>query len=373
MYMKNAERKKILLTGGHLSPLLAVISKLGKKFDCIVAGRKYTFEADHTISLEYMLLKDRNIPFFDIKAARLQRKFTRHTIPSFFKFPLSFWSAYRLIKKEHPNTVLTFGGYIGLPVSIAAYFMGVPVVLHEQTQHAGLTNRMIGKIAKKICISYPTSKKYFQDAKTVLTGNPLRCEIFESRDSISIQKDLPLLFITGGSAGAHRVNEYIESILPRLLSRFSIIHQTGDAQEFKDYDKLSNFKNNLPLQTQKRYVVKKFIMPDEIGWVYKNADMIIARAGANTVSELIVLSKKALLIPLPFSQNQEQKENAMYFKSLGLGDFIEEKNINPGTLYQEIRKVYEQKLPQVKKEQSLKDAAETIANIVIETSFHENK
>lgn len=317
--MKN---KKILLTGGHLSPLLSVYEALRKKADVVIIGRRYSFENDKTESLEYRLFKNKSVPFYDIHAPRFQRKFTKNTIPSFFKSPQAIGTALRILKKEKPDSVLIFGGYIGIPVALASFLLKIPIVIHEQTLSAGLSNRLISKIAKKICISFSESSPYFDKKKIVLTGNPVREEVFDISEKPIIKIDKPLLYITGGSTGAHAINAITSEMLEVLLQDFSVIHQTGDSQEFLDYDMLSRKKEGLIESLKKRYVIKKFILPSEIGWIYENAEVVFSRAGINTVTELLALNKKALLIPLPYGQKNEQLKNAQMYEQSGLGTYL---------------------------------------------------
>ena len=151
---------KVAIVGGHLSPALAVAEKL-KDQEVFYIGRKYTFEGDMGISLESQEMEKLNVPFFDLKTARLQRKFTKHTLPSLLKFPAGFIQAYKILIKIKPDVVLGFGGYLFLPVALAAKLLKIPVVVHEQTLEAGFTNKFVSKFAKKICLSWESSKKYF--------------------------------------------------------------------------------------------------------------------------------------------------------------------------------------------------------------------
>ncbi len=369
--MKKEGMHKITLTGGHLSPLLAVMPELQKKAEIVIIGRKYTFEADKAESLEYKTFQERHISFYDIPPARLQRKVTRHTIPSLARFPYALKRALSILKKEKPDAVLTFGGYVGLPVALAASMLKIPIVLHEQTQKAGLSNRIIGRLAQKICISYASSEKYFNSEKTVLTGNPLRPEIFSVDETLEIKTSKPILTIMGGSAGSHRLNVYMKNIMESLLSQFHIIHQTGDAQEFQDYDELLEFKNSLGQNLSKNYTVLKFINSKQIGWVYKNTDIFVARSGINTVQELITLSKKAVLIPLYYAQGGEQLENAKLYADSKLGTYIEEKDITSEKLYNEILAVFERKTAQIPHEKEV-SAAQKICTIIL-IAAHEKK
>lgn len=370
--MNAKDKLKIILTGGHLSPLLSVIKKLEDKAEMVVIGRKYTFEADKTESLEYASIRKLGIPFYNLPSARLQRKITAHTLPSLLRFPKSFRRAQLILKQEKPDAILTFGGYIGLPVSLAASMLHIPVVLHEQTQKAGLSNKIIGKLAYKICISFESSRKYFDSSKTVLTGNPMRPEIFKAAKKYEVKLDKPLLCVMGGSTGSHRINMYIKEILPQLLNEFCVIHQTGDAQEYKDFDQLSKYKKSLDSKLQSRYMLTKYIDEDHIGWVYKHADMFVARSGANTVQELLVLSKKALLIPLSYAQGGEQLDNAKLYKESGLGKYVEETDIRSQTLYNEILSIYKSKVDS----RALffnDNAADKIVDTVLSSAQYEKK
>lgn len=358
---------KVVLTGGHLAPLWAVYEVLRKRAECVVIGRKYTFEQDKTISLEYQLFEELGAQFYNLPAGRLQRKVTRNTVPSLMRTPRAFIAARALLKKEKPAVVLTFGGYIGLPVALAAKSLGIPVVLHEQTQKAGLTSRVISRFAAKICVSFPSSEKHFPPHKTILTGNPLRREIFEVQGTLPIPEDRPVLFVTGGSAGSHRINTYVEFLLPKLLRVFTVIHQTGDAHEFQDYARLSKTAQQLPMDERRHYIIRKFILPSEIGFVYKRADVLLARSGANTVSELIALQKHALLIPLRYGQKEEQLENAKYYQATGLGTYMKEEYVDLGKLYDELVSLSSHKEPRTQRAPDT-SASQEITNIVLDTA-----
>ena len=321
---------KILITGGHLSPALSVIEKL-KGEDILYVGRKHALEGDRAFSLEYQTIKDLGIPFFSITTGRLQRKFTKHTIPSFLKFPLGFSQSLFILKRFKPDVVLGFGGYVSWPVIVMASFLKIPIVIHEQTLEAGMTNKFAARFAAKICISFESSKRFFPIKKVILTGNPLRKEIIEEIQKSEIiadepKKDLPLLYITGGSLGSHFINNLVKDTVKKLIRDFQIIHQTGDSNKYKDFDSLDKIKSELG-EYGKRYILKKFLSPAESAGTLKKADLIVSRAGINTVTELLFLEKPSLLIPLPFTQNNEQLKNARFLKTQGLGEVLEQKKV----------------------------------------------
>ena len=332
---------KIVVTaggGGHFASALAVMSAMPKTWDVFLIGRKYAFEADKTISFEYAAAKTLGITFRSVTAARLQRKFTRHTIPSLFKLPLGFFQAQAILKEYKPDLVLSFGGYVSLPVVIAAATLRIPIVVHEQTLKAGLSNSIAARFAKAICVSWESSKSFFPTKKTILTGNPLRLDIMDKVDFFKNQtfEKLPILYITGGSLGSHPINMLILDCIEKLLEKYVIVHQTGDAREYKDFDRLLDKKATLSHVLQSRYMLTKFIEPGMTGSVIRKATMVIARSGINTVSELLYFGKPALLIPLQFSQGNEQVDNAQFFKKQGLGEVFLQDDLTADLLYEHV-------------------------------------
>ena len=325
---------RITIVGGHLSPALAVIENLPKDTEVLFIGRKYVFEGDKTLSLEYRTINKQKIPFAEISTGRWQRKFTRFTIASLFKIPYGFIQSFIILRKFKPDVFLGFGGYLSLPLGLAAFILRIPIVIHEQTLEAGITNRILSIFAKKICISWETSFKYFPKDKTVFTGNPIRKFSLSSRlkwRDLSQQtllkeiprqarNDTPVIYITGGSSGSHFINTLVEGCIRQLLEKFNVFHQTGDAQKYHDFDRLQNFRESLPFALKARYAITKFVEPENIGSVIKVADLVVSRAGINTITELIFFKKPSLLIPIPFSQRNEQVKNALFLKSLGLAE-----------------------------------------------------
>ncbi len=363
---------KILITGGHFSPAYALISELTKRgHEIAIAGRRHPFEADLGESLEYIIAKRENFAFFEIKTGRLQRKFTKSTISSLAKTAPGFIASLKVLKDYKPDAVLTFGGYISFPVCLAASILKIPIVLHEQTQKAGLSAKFISRVAAKVCVSFESSGQYFPSRKTVFTGNPMRLEAFEIQTDFKLDAG-PVIYITGGSTGSHFINSIIYEILEDLLTDFYVIHQVGDSQTTKDFDKLSQKAGSLPESLRKKYILKKFILPSEIGFVLKSADIIISRAGANTIMELLALHKISLLIPLQFGQSDEQLDNARLVKDIGIGEYIEQKDATPAIVLSKIRemhknrRVYEENVKNADKF-VVKDAAKRIADVVENT------
>ena len=348
---------KIVIVGGHLSPALAVIEKL-KDEDVFYIGRKYSFEGDQALSLESREIEKLNITFFALNTARLQRKFTKHTLPSLIKFPNGFIQAYKILKKIRPDIVLGFGGYLFLPVALAAVVLKIPIVIHEQTLEAGFTNKLVAKFAKKICVSWPSSEKFFPKEKAVLTGNPLRQEIINAKNNANKINAIPLVYITGGSAGAHALNLLVEETLDQLLQKCSVVHQTGGSEVYRDFERLEK-------RQSLRYKCQKFFTAKEMATFMSEADLVVGRAGINTVTELVYLQKPSFLIPLPFGQKNEQLKNAEYIKSLHLGEFVEQQSLTPDLFVSTIFSMLNNLAGYRSEKQVLaKDAAEKIAGVL---------
>lgn len=354
---------KLVITGGHLSPLLAVLDVLPSDFSVLVVGRKHALEGDRAVSLEYQALEERSIPFKEISAGRLQRKWTQHTLFSLFKFPYGFFQVLFILKEFAPDAVLSFGGYVSLPVTLACLLLGIPVLIHEQTLGAGLANRIASIWARKVCISWESSRRFFPKSKTVFTGNTMRK--FKIGDK---NEKVPLIYITGGSVGSHVINVLVEGCLEGLLKKYKVIHQTGDAHKYRDFERLQKLKESLGKTLKARYHLTKFVKPEDIGTIFSKADLVVSRSGINTVTELLFFEKPALLIPLPYSQDNEQLENAYFLRDAGLAEVAFQKNLNPTALFELIALMVKNK-NNYKPAQSYKDmvrvdAAERIVDIL---------
>lgn len=326
--------------GGHFSPALAVIQALPKGTQVSIIGRKYALECDQAVSLEYQTARAHAIPFYPITAARLQRKLSPFTIPSLLKFPYSIFQAYKLLYTIKPDVVVSFGGYVSVPVVIASFLRRIPIVIHEQTLEAGLANRISAFFANKICVSFPSSKKFFPKDKLVLTGNPMKKFNAHTKLLKSIGNDrLPIVYITGGSTGAHAINALIEKFIPKLLQQCAVIHQVGASQQHNDFDRLQRICLSLGKELQKRYFLAKFIPEMEVGSILKSATLVVSRAGVNTVLELLYFEKPSILIPLPYGQYNEQMKNATLLKNAGLAEIIDQRQATPEVLYDMIIKM----------------------------------
>ncbi len=336
---------KILITGAHFTPAVAVIEELLKMepfAQIIYVGRKTTLEGDNSSSVESKVLPSMGVKFIPIIAGRLRRHFDPYTIISFLKIPVGFIQAFFILVSQKPDVILSFGGYIAVPLVVMGWFLSVPIIVHEQTLVLGLANKISNLFADKIAVSFPT-----KNPKAILTGNPLRKEIINNvkqyhRKSVNI-------LVTGGNQGSHVINLAIEKSLDRLTKIASITHVTGD-NKFGDFERLEKLQNQ-------RYIVKKWIGE---GWGrrLKQADLVVSRAGINTLSELAYLSLPALVIPIPYLYKDEQNKNAKFFEELGLVKILPQSKLNAKTLYENIKNM----LDNLKK---LKENARKAKEIII--------
>lgn len=322
---------KILLTGTHFTVAQAVIEEFRAypKVELVYVGRATTLEGDPTPSQESLELPKMGIKFIPITAGRLQRSFTLYTIPSLLKIPVGFLEAFFIVLKEKPSVVLSFGGYIGMPLVFWTWMFSIPVIIHEQTLVSGLANKITGFFADKIAVSFPGDYE-FPKEKVILTGNPIRKEILQSAKLLHFpsgtHKRLTIL-VTGGNQGSHIMNLAVEQCLDELTKIANVIHQTGDSK-FKDFERLE-FKQN------ENYKVFKWI--SDMGKVLGNVDLEVGRAGINTLTEVAYLGIPTLVIPIPYLFADEQNKNAKYFEKLGLVRILPQNKLNGQNLLKEIK------------------------------------
>lgn len=238
-----------------------------------------------------------------------------------------------------PRLVVSFGGYLSVPVVLSARLLGVTCVTHEQTTRVGLANRFIGRFCQKIFVSFSSSVKYFPKNKTVLVGNLLRREIFEDRGYFKFNNQKKTIYVTGGKQGAHKINELIGLFLPKLLFQYNLIHQCGSFSLHDDFSALQDLAEGLDESLRRDYLLQKHFNFDEIGSVLARANFVVSRAGANIVCELAALRKPSLLIPLEGSSHGEQEENAKLLSSVGLAFVIEESQMNEENLINGLKRL----------------------------------
>ncbi|MBL7036517.1 glycosyltransferase [Candidatus Microgenomates bacterium] len=305
------KQKKLLLAGSHAATTAAAT---------IVEIKK------RKLALELFWVGNKKLPLFGvffqkIESGKIENKFTRNTILSFLKIPFGFIQAGLAVFKIRPDLILSFGGAAGGQVAFWGWIFRIPVIIHEQTSVAGRANIKSSKFAKKIAISRVTSEKYFPSNKTVLTGDPISKDIVKLA-KLSANPEVKTIFITGGSRGSKWINNAIKPILPKLLTKYKIIWQVGEGS-------VDKFKIKNPQLT----IFRATNSSEEYSKYLQLADIVVGRAGANTVSELIIAKKPCILVPIPWSYLDEQTKNAQQAKKLGLARIVKQRELTPEKLF----------------------------------------
>ena len=308
--------KYYLFTGGgsagHVVPNLAIMN-------CLRYSAKLGYMG--TGGIERELVSAAGYPFFRVDCPKLVRSFTLENL----KIPVRLHRAKKLalsiLKEEKPDLVFSKGGFASFPAVWAAHELGIPVLTHESDLSAGLCTKLVKKKCKFVLTSFPETAEGFKNGKCV--GSPMRKEIFQgertrARKKYGFEGDLPVLLILGGGSGSRAINEAVRAALPALLSRFRILHLAG--------------KGNLLQNAPEGYVQREF--ESDMGSAYACADVVLSRAGSNTVFELLALKKPALLVPLERGSRGDQLENALYFERKGLCRILPESRLHelPETL-----------------------------------------
>jgi UDP-N-acetylglucosamine--N-acetylmuramyl-(pentapeptide) pyrophosphoryl-undecaprenol N-acetylglucosamine transferase len=330
----------VVITGGHITPALALVDALRAEnpgWSIVCIGRRSTFEGDRTPSEEYRLMTGRGVPFLPITTGRFARYASVSSMLSLLKVPIGYVQSFLYLLRIRPSLVVSFGGYIALPVTLSAWIMGIPVVTHEQTRHASLSNRIIGWCARRIFVSYEDAVRDFPAKKTDYVGLPLRAALFHppQEPSFPIPGDLPLLYITGGTTGAATLNTIVYQAIPELVQKYRIVHQTGR----RAFDEARKVKSRIPADRRDRYAILPYLDESDVAWALHHAHIVIGRSGANTVGEIATLSKVAILVPLPWSAESEQQKNAQTLSRAGSSIVADQAHLTPDRLIRLVQQV----------------------------------
>ncbi len=322
--------KRIILTGGgtagHVTPNLALLPGLRE------AGFEIRYIGSHA-GMERELVEAAGIPYDGISTGKLRRYFDLKNFTDPFRVVKGFFDARKILKKYRPDVVFSKGGFVSVPVVLAAKGLHIPVLIHESDMTPGLANRLSLPAASKICCNFPETAENLPQGRTVVTGCPIRRELLTGtpeagRAYTGLSPDRPVILIIGGSLGSVAVNTAVRRILPALLSDFQVIHLCG--------------KGNLDesLEGTEGYVQYEYIS-EPLKDLFALADVVVSRAGANAICELLALRKPNILIPLSANASRgDQILNAASFKKQGFSEVIEEEEVTDETLLSAIRQVY---------------------------------
>lgn len=330
----------LYITGGHLTPALAVIDEIIKRNDPVTIrfiGREFSQTKTAQSSHERREIERRALPFIPVTASKFHRTHIGQNFFELMKFPISLVQVIQEFRKQKPDVVLSFGGYLAFPVCLLGKLFGARVITHEQTKVAGLANQIIGFFADTIALAHSESAQYFPAGKTIVTGNPIREVLFREYKTppnwfTDGYKSKPLLYITGGSQGSHIINQTITALLPKLVTQYYVVHQCGVSVDSSTLKDLLHEREKLPIEFQDNYQVREWIEEREVSFLFRNARFVICRAGANTVMELTLTGTPAIFIPLAFAYNDEQQKNASSLVSAGGAILLMQKDLFPETL-----------------------------------------
>lgn len=337
--------KKILLTGGgtggHIYPLLAIAKKLkeiGKEdLKIYYIGPKNPFATEFA---------KQEIEIYTITGAKIRRYLDIKNLIDIPKFIFSLFEALFKLYRIMPDVVFSKGGPGSFAVVLAAKFYFIPVIIHESDSIPSLNTKLAAKFAKKIAVSFENTLKFFPARKTILTGNPIREELWgnwlgkeQAKNYLHFNSKEPLVFFIGGSQGAIKINNLIISGLQDFIQNFQIYHQTGKANE-EDVKSLTEITlKELNEEKRSRYKAVGFLEPGELKFVYNAADIVVSRAGAGVIFELAFFGKPAILVPLEGSANNHQKINAYEYSKTGAAIIIEETNFTPHIVLDQLKKL----------------------------------
>lgn len=350
--------KRIVLTGGgtagHVTPNIALIPTLQRE----------GFEVHYIGSydgIEKKLIEEMGIPYYGISSGKLRRYFDLKNFSDPFKVIKGFSEAKKLLKKLQPDVIFSKGGFVTVPVVIAAKRCSIPAIIHESDMTPGLANKLAIPSATKVCCNFPETMKYLPEGKSVLTGSPIRKELMEGSKEKALRflgftNNKPVIMIIGGSLGSVAINNAIRDNLDVLLQKFQIVHLCGQG------------KLDTSLENKKGYRQFEYIKK-ELADIFALSDIVISRAGANAICELLALRKPNILIPLSAAASRgDQILNARSFEKQGFSVMIEEENLSNESLMDAIDEVYMHKDKYVgaMKNSSQTDAIETISELIKE-------
>ncbi len=323
--------KKIILTGGgtagHVTPNIALIPELQKRgYEIHYIGSKD--------GIETKLMSEFDIPYYGISSGKLRRYFDVKNFTDPARILKGYVEAARIIKKIKPDVIFSKGGFVTVPVVMAAKRKKVPCVLHESDISPGLANRLCLPSATAVCANFPETLSHLPEEKAHLTGSPIRKELFSGNrlkglDFCGFSSGRPVILVIGGSLGSVRVNDAVRDILPELLKDYQVIHLCGK-------DKVDETLKGTEGYVQFEYIQK------ELCDLLDAADLVISRAGANAICELLALHKPNILIPLSMEASRgDQILNAESFEKQGFSYVIQEEDLTSERLLEAVNKVYE--------------------------------
>src|SRR5215211_2630809 len=323
-------------TGGHVLPALAVADELRRR-DAL-ADLSWIGSRE---GVEGQAAAEAGIQFVAIPTGKLRRYMSLRNLTDAARVPLGVVAARRALTAFRPNVILSTGGFVSVPAVVAARGIA-PVITHEQTAILGLANRINARFADVLAVSHRQTESLAAQlhSRVVVTGNPIRVGLTAGDRRRGLQRfgfddAIPVVYVTGGARGASPLNQRIAALLPDILDRTQIVHQTGPLSANSDASNLAQRRESLPETVRNRYTVVEFLR-DELPDVYAAADLVVGRAGAGTIAELAYVGLPAILVPLPGARGDEQTVNARVLAEAGAAVVINQQDATPTRLEAEI-------------------------------------
>lgn len=352
--------KRIILTGGgtagHVTPCIALLPELQKEgFDIQYIGSYH--------GIERKLIEECKIPYHGISSGKLRRYFDPKNFSDPFKVLKGYFEAGRLMKELKPDIVFSKGGFVTVPVVLAAKKHNIPVIIHESDITPGLANKLALPSATRVCANFPETVKYLPENKAVLTGTPIRKELFAGNklkglDFCGFTANKPVILVIGGSTGSRVINEVVRGMLPTLLRDYQVIHLCGKGNLDEHFEETAG------------YVQYEYIN-DELSDLFAASDLIISRAGANAICEILALRKPNILIPLSAAASRgDQILNAESFERQGYSFVLKEEEMSISSLLEAITTIMEKKQDYINamSKSELNNSIETIIHLIKETA-----
>ena len=357
--------KKIVLTGGgtagHVTPNIALLPKLKEN------GFEISYIGSYT-GMEKQLIEEQGIPYYGISSGKLRRYFDIKNFSDPFKVLKGFGQAVGLLRKLKPDVVFSKGGFVSVPVVLAARFLHIPAIIHESDLTPGLANKIAIPAAYKVCCNFPETIPYLPEGKAVLSGSPIRQELLTGNRLSALTlcnftAEMPVILAVGGSSGSKVLNNALRAVLPKLLKNYQVIHLCG--------------KGNLDASLGSTTGYAQFeYAKSELRDMFALADIVISRAGANSICELLALRKPNILIPLSANASRgDQILNARSFEKQGFSYVLEEENLTSDTLLDAIKQVETNKqvyIDAMAKSKQL-DSIDTVIGLINEAAASKSK
>lgn len=322
--------KKIVLTGGgtagHVTPNIALLPRLKE------LGYEISYIGSYE-GIEKKLITDFDIPYYGIATGKFRRYLDIKNLTDPFRVIKGFGEARKYLKKINPDIIFSKGGFVSVPVIRAAATLHIPCIIHESDMTPGLANKLCIPVAEKVCCNFPETMSYLPKEKAVLTGSPIREELTKgdkvaALDMCGFTANKPVILVIGGSLGAASINRAVRDALPKLLTDFQVVHICGK-------EKI----DNMLLHTE-GYIQFEYVKA-ELKDLFALADVVISRAGANSICELLALKKPNLLIPLPAGSSRgDQILNAKSFEAQGYSMVIDDDDLSPDLLTEKVTELY---------------------------------